>query len=124
MARHARKVNLADPERPIVCVDLNGVLDSYTGWKDPDHFDPPRPGAAAFLRALVDQGFDVVIFTTRHAVQVRRWLREHELMQYVSAVTRRKPPAHVFVDDRAVCFTGDFDDTLQRIATFKAHWER
>ena len=29
--------------RPIACIDLNGVLDSYTGWQGPAHFDPP-PG--------------------------------------------------------------------------------
>lgn len=122
MAR-ARKVNLAEPETPLVCVDLNGVLDSYTGWKHAEHWDPPRAGAAEFLRGLTDRGFDVVVFTTRHPGQVRRWLREHGLAEYVSAVTRRKPPAHVFVDDRAVCFRGDFDDTLRRIVAFKAHWE-
>jgi hypothetical protein len=119
----ARRVNLAEPERPMVCVDLNGVLDLYTGWKDPDHWDPPRPGADDFLRALSDGGFDVVVFTTRDRGQVRRWLREHGLLRHVSAVTRRKPPAHVFVDDRAVCFRGDFDDTLRRVEAFKAHWE-
>jgi hypothetical protein len=41
----------------------------------------------------------------------------------VYATTRKKPAAHVFVDDRAVCFTGDFDDALARVAQFKAHWE-
>jgi len=38
-------------------------------------------------------------------------------------VTDRKPAAHVFVDDRAVCFRGDFDATLRDIDTFSAHWE-
>jgi hypothetical protein len=124
MPRQARKVDLENPVVPIVCVDLNGVLDAYTGWKHAEHWDPPRPGAAAFLRGLTERGFDVVIFTTRHHTQVRRWLREHGLMAYVSAVTRRKPPAHVFVDDRAVCFRGNFEETLEDVAAFKAHWER
>jgi len=48
----------------IVCVDLNRVLDDYAGWVDDRHFDPPRTGARAFLQALRDRGFDVVIFTT------------------------------------------------------------
>jgi hypothetical protein len=30
----------------------------------------------------------------------------------------------VFVDDRAVCFRGDYAAALQQIAGFKAHWER
>jgi phosphoglycolate phosphatase-like HAD superfamily hydrolase len=123
MMRQARKVDLENPSLPIVCVDLNGVLDSYTGWKHADHWDPPRTGADAFLKGLTERGFDVVIFTTRHHTQVRRWLRDHGLLPYVSAITRRKPPAHVFVDDRAVCFRGNFDETLERVAAFKAHWE-
>jgi hypothetical protein len=116
-------VDLNNAEAPIVCVDLNGVLDSYSGWKHPDHWDPPRPGAREFLRGLADRGFLVVVFTTRHPVGVRRWLREHRLLPHVTAVTSRKPPAHVFVDDRAVCFDGDFDGTLARVLAFKAHWE-
>src|SRR5436309_3727667 len=51
--------------RPIVCVDLNGVLDAYAGWQGPEHWDAPRPGAEAFLRALSERGFRVVVFTTR-----------------------------------------------------------
>jgi beta-phosphoglucomutase-like phosphatase (HAD superfamily) len=123
MPRQARKLDLENPQKPIVCVDLNGVLDAYTGWKHADHWDSPRPGAEAFLRALTERGFDVVVFTTRHHAQVRRWLQQHGLLTYVSGVTRRKPPAHVFVDDRAVCFRGDFDEALDEIVRFKAHWE-
>lgn len=117
------RVDLDNPVRPLVCVDLNGVLDAYTGWKNPAHWDPPRGGAREFLQGLRDHGFDVVIFTTRHPAGVRRWLREHGLNTLVSAVTRRKPPAHVFIDDRAVCFRGDFNDALRQVVGFKAHWE-
>jgi len=93
-------------ERRIACVDLNGVLDAYTGWRGADHFDPPRPGARAFLEALAACDFHVVVFTTRWPDDVWRWLKEHG-----------------FVDDRAVCFRGDFADTLREIDRFAAHWE-
>jgi beta-phosphoglucomutase-like phosphatase (HAD superfamily) len=118
-----RRLDLQNPARPLICVDLNGVLDAYTGWKHADHWDPPRPGAREFLQALHAEGFDVVVFTTRHPVGVRRWLREHALYDLVDAVTSRKPAAHVFVDDRAVCFRGSFADTLTQVKAFKAHWE-
>ena len=111
------------PSPPIVCVDFNGVLDSYTGWHGPQHFDPPRDGARTFLQALVSRGFSVVVFTTRYPDDVWRWLREHRLDQFVADVTDRKPAAHVFVDDRAVCFRGSFHETLADIDTFVAHWE-
>ncbi len=114
----------ADDLRPIACVDLNGVLDSYSGWKGADHFDPPRAGAREFLEALGSRGYRVVIFTTRWPDDVWRWLQMHRLESLVAEVTDRKPAAHVFVDDRAVCFRGDFDATLREIDAFEAHWER
>lgn len=109
--------------RRIACIDLNGVLDAYTGWKGAGYFDPPRPGAREFLEQLGARGFRVVIFTTRWPDDVWRWLREHRLDAPVSDVTDRKPAAHVFVDDRAVCFRGDFNDTLAEIDRFAAYWE-
>ncbi|MGE3957175.1 MAG: hypothetical protein AB7H96_10695 [Vicinamibacterales bacterium] len=107
----------------IICVDLNGVLDGYTGWRGAAHYDAPRAGARAFLEALGARGYEVVVFTTRHPDGVWRWLREHELDSLVREVTDRKPPAHVFVDDRAICFRGDFAATLHAIDGFSAHWE-
>jgi phosphoglycolate phosphatase-like HAD superfamily hydrolase len=107
----------------LVCVDLNGVLDAYRGWQGADHWDDPAPGARAFLEALRSRGCRVVVFTTRHHEGVWEWLRRHELAALVADVTDRKPPADVFVDDRAICFRGDFDAALQQIETFKPHWE-
>jgi hypothetical protein len=46
------RVNLDNPARPLVCIDLNGVLDTYTGSKHPDHWDPSRPGARESLEAI------------------------------------------------------------------------
>jgi hypothetical protein len=109
---------------PIACVDLNGVLDTFGGWIDASHFDPPREGAREFLAALRSRGFRTVIFTTRYADDVWGWLKTYNLAALVDEVTDRKPPAFVFVDDRAVCFRGDFAATLDAIDTFAAHWEK
>jgi hypothetical protein len=65
----------------------------------------------------------VIVFTTRYPDDVRGSLREHGLDSLVDDVTDRKPAAYVFVDDRAVCFRGDFDQTLRDIDRFVAHWE-
>jgi hypothetical protein len=109
--------------RPIACVDLNGVLDTYTGWQGSEHWDEPRPGAAEFLRALNERGLRVVVHTTRWADDAEAWLREHGLRELVSEVTDRKPAAFVFIDDRAVRFRGDFAETLREVDEFRAHWE-
>jgi hypothetical protein len=106
----------------IICVDFNGVLDAYQGWRGAKHFDQPRAGAREFLEALVGRGYAVVVFTTRFAPDVWRWLCDHGLDHLVNEVTDRKPAAHVFVDDRAVCFRGNFASTLDEIDGFAAHW--
>ena len=38
-------------------------------------------------------------------------------------VTDKKPPAFAYIDDRAICFEGDFLRTLDKLGEFKAHWE-
>jgi hypothetical protein len=39
----------------------------------------------------------------------------------VLGITKRKLPAHVYIDDRALCFTGDWGSTIKSIQTFKTY---
>jgi phosphoglycolate phosphatase-like HAD superfamily hydrolase len=111
-------------EEPVtVCVDLDGVLNLYDGWRGASYFHPPRPGAEEFLRALSEQGYRVVVFTVRWREHVEEWLVRHGLRDLVAEVTDKKPAAHVYLDDHAICFQGDFDRALQQIREFKPHWE-
>jgi hypothetical protein len=111
-------------ERYTVAVDFDGVLHSYvTPWVNTHTIpDAPIPGAAEWLAATI-QKFDVVIFSTRCKTwrgrrAVRRWLREHcGTLWYESPAYRgvedvrlsyEKPPALVYIDDRAWRFEGVF----------------
>jgi len=105
-----------------ICIDLNGVLDMYSGWKGEGHMDPPRPGADRFLAELA-KDYRVVILTTQQVERVWAWLQDYGLDRWVDEVTDRKPPALVYVDDRAVCFRGDFNETLREIRRFRPHWK-
>jgi hypothetical protein len=107
-----------------VCIDLNGVLDTYAGWQGEVTWHPPRPGARAFLQALRARGFEIVVLTVRRPEEARQWLEAHGLAAYISDVTDRKPPAFVYIDDRALCFGGAFDETLRQVDCFQPHWER
>lgn len=107
----------------VVCVDLDGVLNLFDGWRGADFFHPPRPGAREFLRSLRERNFRVVVHTVRWAPHVWEWIREHGLEAYVDSVTNQKIAAHVYIDDRAICFEGDFDETLTRVACFTPYWE-
>jgi hypothetical protein len=107
----------------IVCVDLDGVLNQFDGWKGADYFHPPRPGAREFLKRIHQLGYEIVIFTVRWKPHVEQWLLLNNLAEYVTEVTDKKPAAHVYIDDRALCFRGDFQEALESIAKFRAHWE-
>jgi len=110
-------------ERPTVCVDLDGVLNLYDGWRGEDHFPPPRPGVEQFLELLLLSGCRIVILTTRDIEKTWAWLREPTLHIYIDPVTNQKPPAFAYIDDRAITFRGDFDATLAELDGFRAHWE-
>lgn len=69
--------------KPILCLDFDGVIHSYSsGWKGASVIpDPPVPGALEFIREAVD-AFDVKIFSSRSHQwggkrAMKRWLREH-----------------------------------------------
>lgn len=106
-----------------ICVDLNGVLDTYTGWRGEVTWHAPREGAREFLAALCDRGHEVVVLTTREPGEAAAWLARHGLDRFVSRVTDRKLPALAYVDDRAVSFRGDFDQTLSALERFRPFWE-
>lgn len=53
--------------RPSVCVDLDGVLAQYDGWKGIKFLGDPIPGAVEMTHAL-SQFADVIVFTTRCSV--------------------------------------------------------
>ncbi len=107
-----------------VSVDLNGVLDMYEGWKGKDHWHPPRPGVLEFLEALNERGYEVFILTARPNVQgIWDWLRKHKIAHCVDNVSDQKYPSFAYIDDRAICFRGDFNETLQALDEFHTHWE-
>jgi len=131
--------------KPILCLDFDGVLHSYSsGWKGADVIpDPPTDGMAAFLDKAVDF-FDVQIFSSRthqpggvdamkrfiwdalahhfdcpFAGDPRGFDRALAVRDAISYPTE-KPAAMVSIDDRALCFTGNWADfDPQRLLEFQ-----
>ncbi len=125
--------------KPILCLDFDGVIHSYTsGWQGADVIpDPPVPGAIDFLRKAVKH-FSVVIFSSRSNQPggrdaMREWLH-HYIIAAESVVIREespfppwftkiewpidKPPAFVTIDDRAITFTGVWP-SIDNLKNFK-----
>ena len=102
-------------DKPILCVDFDGVLHAYTsGWMGAAVIpDPPVPGAIAWLLEAVDR-FEVVIYSSRSKDPEGReamatWLRHH-LGSSTALLTfaHEKPAAFLTIDDRAIKFDGDW----------------
>jgi hypothetical protein len=109
--------------RRTICLDFDGVLHSYrSGWCGAEIIpDPPIHRTREAVERL-RQLYRVVIHSSRcHTVEGRRavenWLLKNDIT--VDEVCEHKPPAHVYVDDRAIRFRGDWDDVVTQISEFR-----
>ena len=100
--------------KPILLLDFDGVLHSYTsGWQGVEAIpDPPVPGAEAFLRQAVEH-FEVMVYSSRSryangrnaiCAWMVRWF-PGDLCGQIS-IPANKPAAFLTLDDRAICFEG------------------
>jgi hypothetical protein len=109
--------------KPILCLDFDGVLHSYSsGWKGADVIpDLPVDGAMRFIWEATEE-FRVAIFSSRTnqpggLAAMQEWLIAH-LRQYSGVKVladdkfaeiewpTEKPAAFVTLDDRAITFEG------------------
>lgn len=96
-----------------ICVDFDGVLNLYTHY-DPNNLCEMREGCSQFLEQL-SQKYRITILTSRDPEPVKKWLKEHNLSDYIEQVTNIKIPAVYYIDDRAVKFDGDFDKIINLV---------
>ena len=106
--------------KPMVCVDFDGVLNTYNGWKGVDELYFPRDGSKLFLEEL-SKKYTVTIFTTRDTVKVRDWMKKYDM--YYDNITNVKKGAVCYIDDRGLKFNGNYHETLQELSEFHAWWE-
>ncbi len=109
----------SDSGKPVVCLDFDGVLHSYSsGWKGNDVIpDPPIDGAKKAVDTLRKR-YKVVVNSARCMNRkgrkaVEAFLDEHNIV--VDEVSEHKPAAIAYVDDLGVPFQGDWDKVINRI---------
>lgn len=111
--------------KPTLCVDFDGVIHSYTsGWKGACEIpDPPVRGALSRLYTAGEH-WEVCIYSSRSkepgAIDaMQKWLRKHADTEFNGLVPiddfmgalsfpTQKPAANMTIDDRALCFEGDW----------------
>lgn len=113
-----------------VMIDLDGTIHKYSkGYQDGTIYDDPFKGAKEVIDWLKNQGYEIVIFTTRaseqnanetggdHKEQIKNignWLKLHEI--YYDKITAEKLAADFYIDDRAISIKdGNWDAVLKTI---------
>lgn len=98
--------------KPILCLDFDGVIHSYeVGWQDGTIYGTVTPGF--FDWALeAQQLFKLVIYSSRSSdgtSSMLRWLMANGMPADLEiSFAHEKPPAFLTIDDRAICFHGDW----------------
>ena len=108
--------------RKTILIDLDGVLNEYTGGFDKDYIPPIKDGAKEFLENLSEK-FDIKIFTTRNKILATKWLINNSIDQFVADITNVKDLAWLYIDDRCINFDGNFENLSNNINNFRP-WYR
>lgn len=115
----------------VVCIDLDGTISHYIEWVDENTFGNIIPNADSALKKLKSRGYTIIIYTTRANKQlVAEFLNKHNIpFDYINENPNQpknaiggKPLADIYLDDRGLQFNGNWNDTLEKILSFKT-WE-
>lgn len=125
---------------PIICVDFDGVIHSYTsGWEGVHIItDDPVDGAIEWLEdhlpvpdslcAMAPQhdGPIVQIYSSRSKSwrgrrAMKKWLLKHGMHpgyinEGILKFPTKKPAAYLTIDDRAICFDGKFPSSEEMVS--------
>ena len=105
-----------------IAIDLDGVLNEYIGQYKENKIPDIKNGAKEFL-ATLSKDYNLILFTTRNTKDAKNWLMENNIHEYFLDITNVKPLAYIYLDDRAVKFNGDYDETLYNIKNYKVYWK-
>lgn len=112
---------------PTVCVDFDGVIHSYeNGWQNGVIYGDVVPGFFEWLEETRGK-LKVVIYSSRSKTEagilaMGKWLHEKrnqwiadggkrdEIEPLELEFAHEKPAAFLTIDDRAICFQGEWND--------------
>ena len=111
--------------KPTICIDFDGVIHSYEkGWQGGVIYGDVVPGFFEWAQSAT-QFFEIVIYSSRSSSDTGRsdmmiWLEDklrkwNEIQEEnlrlepgIFSYPRYKPAAWLTIDDRAICFRGDW----------------
>lgn len=135
--------NEADPNelfaQKVLAVDFDGVIMKQCVWNGQE--DTRGTPQSLFqmkheLETLRNLGWKIVVWSARSKIGlVDEWLKKYKLDHLFDAINRnpwspdnlktaRKIPAHAYLDDRSIEFSGDWKNIAQTVERFKPYWEK
>ena len=107
-----------------ILIDLDGVLNDYGKEPYDENFIPEiKSGAKEFIEKLSEFA-ELYLFTSRNLMLSAKWLFDNKIDKYFKDVTNTKLPSYLYIDDRCVCFKGNFDQTMREIQNFSTYWKQ
>ena len=107
-----------------ILIDLDGVLNEYGYEKyNENHIPPIKNGAYDFIEKLSKKA-ELYLFTSRNLMLATKWLINNNLDIFFKDVTNIKLSSYLYIDDRTICFKGDYNKTLDEIENFRVYWKR
>jgi hypothetical protein len=111
-----------DKNKKRILIDLDGVLNNYSGEYQTDFIPEIKAGANEFIEEL-NKNYELYLFTSRNLLLSAKWLFDNKIDKYFADITNTKLPAHIYIDDRTINFKGDFKIALNEIKNFKVYWK-
>lgn len=95
-----------------IAIDFDGTIHDNYNPKPGMRMGLPLPGAVRAVRDLKAAGHTIVIFTVRgDSLHVKDWLRYYNVPY--DQVTNMKLPCDAYIDDRAIGFRGDWEQSMR-----------
>ncbi len=104
-----------------IAIDFDGVINPYTkGWQGAGVFEDPSQECIVAIKKL-HANYAIIIHTAREQTEfdsIREYLLKHDVEHdelFEAKGPRAKPVADVYLDDRAVAFSGNWDAAILKI---------
>lgn len=117
-----------------ICIDFDGTIAMYDGWKGQGVFGDPITGVQKALCELQEKGKTLIIHTTRgEEKDIANYMELHGIpYDYINYnpkqfpyMNQGKPIADVYIDDRALRFNVCWNEFLMKqILDFKPWYKQ